>query len=177
VKQYASKLSTDAEQAAETKLIEKGEYVKKADSEAAVKSAAEAKEKEVKESIETASKEKERVTAARGKLVADKVCTETAATALKDDFFKEDGYTDRVAKLTARLKTLADNKINHSEAFVAEMVAIPLDAEGDKTFEARVNSVKGLVASSASRGTETPPVKPPLAIPAGGGEGAPALCF
>jgi hypothetical protein len=178
VKQYATKLTGEAEQKAEAKLLEKGEYVKKTDAETAQQTALTAKEKEIKDGIESASKEKERVTAARTKLVEAKVCSKAAAEALSADFFKEEGYNDRLTKLTARLKVLVDNKISHSDAFVAEMVGIPLDAEGDKTFEARVNSVKSLVGSSASRSNAGGGgASPSLAIPPEGEAAVPALCF
>jgi len=175
VTQYSQELTTTAEQSAEADLIAKGEYIKKTDSEAAVKAAAEAKEKEVKDALQAETKVKERVVAARAKLVEDKVCTEAVAARLPDDFFKEEGYTDRVAKITARLKVLADNKINHSEEFVTEMAAIPLDAAGDQVFDNRVKAVKGLVATSASSRTETS-ARASLAMPAGD-DGAPALVF
>jgi cell division protein FtsB len=165
VKAYAAKVASQAEASAEAKLLEKGDYIKKTDSEAAVKAAAELKEKEVKDGIEAADAAKTKVLAARAKLVEDKTCTLAVANALPPDFFKEEGYADRVAKLTARLKKLTDDKLTADE-FVAEMAALPLDEAGDKIFESRVKSVKSLVASSASRGAGGTQTNP-LAVGAG----------
>lgn len=151
VKQYATKLTTQAEQTAEAKLLEKGEFVKKTDAQTATNTAVEAKEKEVRAAVENDKKEVARVTAARAKLVTDKICSEPVANALSVEFFKQDGYGDRVAKLTARMKKLADNKLTADE-FVQEMAALPMDDAGDQTFESRVKSVQSLVSQSATRG-------------------------
>lgn len=175
VKQYAAKITSQAEAAAEAKLLEKGEYVKKTDSEAAVQAAGEKKEKEVKDALEAENTAKTKVVAARAKLVEDKTCTQAVADALPADFFKDEGYADRVTKLTARLKKLTDEKLTADE-FVAEMAALPLDEAGDKTFDARVKSVKSLVASSSSRAGSGSQANP-LAVGAGSGNQEPVLIF
>lgn len=171
MQKYASQIQAKAESNAETKLLAKGEYVKKTDAETARDQAVNAAKEEVRTEINTESEAKQKASSARTKLVTDKVLSQSAADALPEEFFKAEGYDDRLVKLKARLKTLADNKLvnEQSEPFVAEMVALPLDEAGDKLFEGRINSVKSLVGAKASRGTEP---KPPFTPPAtGGGEG------
>ena len=149
---YTAALKTGAEAVAETALIAKGEYVKKTDAETAQTAAVAAKEAEVKASLQTAQTEQTEGEARRTKLVADKITTAVVAGALPIEFFKVDGYEGRIVKLAARLKKLTDAKLV-AEPFVAEMVAIPLDDAGDKTFEARVTSVKSLISVTATRGS------------------------
>lgn len=167
---FAAKLKADAAASAETALIGKGEYVKKTDATTAQDTAVNAAKEEVRNEVKTAAETKEKVTAARAKLVTDKVVSQPVADALSDDFFKADGYDGRLTKLTARLSKLKDEKLDKSDDFVSEMAALPLDDNGDKTFEARIKSVKSLVGASASRGKQTPATigaVPPAATGAG----------
>jgi hypothetical protein len=151
MQRYTAQATAKAEAAAEAKLIGTGDYVKKTDAETAQQAAVANKEKEIKDGLEAEKTTKAAIATQRSQLVTDKVCTELVANALSDDFFKADGYADRVTKLKARLKTLADNKLDKAEEFVKEMAGIGMDEAGDKTFDSRVNSIKSLVSSSASR--------------------------
>lgn len=147
---FMTAISAKAEKDAEAKLLANGSYVSKTDAEAAQNAALEKREKEIRDTIAGEATAKAKTAAARAKLVADKVVTETVAASIPDDFFKPEGYEDRFAKLTARLGTIKEKKLT-TEPFLAEMVALPLDEAGDRTFEARIKSVEGLVAASASR--------------------------
>lgn len=150
---------TAAATAAEAKLLASGDYVKKADADAAATSAADKRETEVRETIKTEGEATAAIATQRAKLVTDKVVPSAAVAAgIPDEFFKKEGYDGRVASLKARLKKLTDNKLN-SEAFVAEMVSLPLDEAGDKLFDTRLDAVKTMVSGTATR----PGPKPSLA--------------
>lgn len=156
MKKYATQAQAKAEAAAEAALIAKGDYVKKTDAETAQATAVSTAEEKVRSDAKTEKETKDKVAAARAKLVTDKVVVLAVANAIPDEFFKEEGYSDRLTKLNARLKVLTDAKLT-TEVFVSEMAAIPLDEAGETTFKARVESVKSLVGAKASRGPATPP--------------------
>lgn len=185
---FAESVKVTAELAAEAKLLEGGEYLKKTDAEAAATTAADQREQTVRAAIAQEATEKAEITGRREKLVTDKVVTATVAASIPDDFFKTDGFEDRLVKLTARLGKITAEKLAHSEPFMAEMVALPLDEAGETNFTARLNSAKSLVSATASRGNAggTIPAKKPSLAGAGdagaaaeGGEGAtkPKLYF
>lgn len=164
MQKYATQAQAKAAANAEAKLIEKGEYVKKTDAETARDTAVNAAKEEVRTEVKTAGEVKEKVAAARAKMVTDKVATQSAVDALPEEFFKTEGFEDRVTKLKARLATLVSKKLDKSEDFVAEMAALGFDEAGQKTFDARIKSVESLVSSRSSR--PAPKVVAPAAIPA-----------
>jgi hypothetical protein len=166
---YAASVKAKADQDAETALLGKGEHIKKTDADAAATKAADDRETAVRASIADEAKADGEVTARRTKLVTDKVLPQLAAEALPKEFFKTEGYEDRVAKLTARVGKLTAKKLT-AEPFVAEMVQIPLDEAGDKIFDSRVTAVESL-SSSAARGGERQ-AGSRAALPSDGGRSA-----
>jgi hypothetical protein len=160
-----------AEKAAEEKLIATGNYIKKADSEAAVTAAKAQAEKDAKEVLEKDQAAKAAISTARAKLVTDKVVVQAAADALPNEFFANDGFEDRKTKLSARIKKLGELLLDKSEGFVVEMAALPYDEAGDKAFETRVANVKGLVGVSASRQSSNGRRQEVPVLAASGGDG------
>jgi hypothetical protein len=179
IKSSASRLAKSvqakAEQEAEAKLLQAGEFVKKVDADAAATAAADKREQDVKGKLEAAATAKREGDARRQKLIDDKVLSANVTAALPEEFFAADGYDARVAKLTARVKTLTEKTLN-AEEFMADVLALPTDENGDKTFEARVKSVEslGLKASRPAGGGGGG--RPPLAIPTGSHADAEELC-
>lgn len=150
VQKFTTKVKATAVLEAETALLAKGDYVKKTDATAAQEAAVTAAKLEVKTELQTEQTATAEGETRRAKLVEDKVVTATVAAAIPIEFFKADGFEDRKTKLTARLGKVAEAKLT-AEAFLAEMVAIPVDEAGDKIFNARLESAKSLVSATASR--------------------------
>jgi len=138
-----------------SELLSSGEYIAKADSEAAVETAEQAKETalrgEFQREQETAKTIADRQSALREKLptgVVDKLPTEVLSSESFD--------TDRV-KLEERFKKCSDLGIK-SEGFLAEVAGLALDAAGDAAFDARLEVVADLSKSGGGGGSRpTPP--------------------
>lgn len=128
--------------AAETKLqlVKDGEFISKADHEAAVTAGKLAAEKDARAAFDAEVKVKDTVAQRRKKLIDDKVLPAVAAERLSDTVLSGEDFMAKAAAVAGRLKKFTDLGITAEKAptLIGDVAAIPLDAAGDETMTMRL---------------------------------------
>lgn len=148
------KIKDGASAEAKSGLIASGEFISKADHEAAVAAGKISKETEVRTAIEAESRTRQTVAERRQKLIADKVLPAIAAERLSETVLAADDFAASAGKVAARLKKFADIGITAEKApsVVGEVAALALDDAGEALLMHRLKFCQEAGASSA-RGT------------------------
>ncbi|GEM_PF-3004828 len=159
----------------EARIKDSGLYVLKADAEAAQNSALDKLKQDMKAEFQAERQREVAVSARRNELSKDAEVTKTIPAAaiahINAEVLAAEDYKNQLPKIKGRLDKIsgAGVRVDVHNDFLAEMMALPLDEASEKVVDTRCESVKNLIAATASRGTGTASAAAQQPIPAGTG--------
>jgi hypothetical protein len=182
---------SSAQASARAALLATGEYVKKADHEAAINAALDSKAKELRTAFEAETVLKETISQRRAEIRAGlsdlpAEAAEKIVNAISAEILGADNYKESVEAIKGRIGKVREIGLDPAKAadFTAEVVALPLGEEGDKTAAARCEQVKQLIGAATTKAASATASSSASAtacrqIPVGGGAacGAPLRVF
>jgi ElaB/YqjD/DUF883 family membrane-anchored ribosome-binding protein len=152
------KYSSSAQANAQAALLATGDYVKKSDHEAAINAALDTKTKELRSAFEAEAALKETVSKRRAEIRAGfsdlpAEAAEKISNAISAEVLGADNYKESVDAIKARIGKVREIGLDPAKAadFTAEVAALPLGEEGDKTVAARCEQVKQLIGAATTK--------------------------